>query len=220
MFFDKLEDVRAIVERTGCAVFVVPSEMEVEIKGALVLKPEGKTVITIEQVRDVTAKLATKQFDDIYVLIRPADLLGLDAANAFLKNLEEPGEHVHYILVTDKPSSILPTILSRSALYILRRPALLEREFMADAEVKDMAKRLMVAKPAEIPAVVEDITKKKEGAKERALAVLDAAIEMLYRSYFITGKDGFVKKIPKFLAAHEAISRNGHVKLHLVADLI
>ena len=52
-----------------------------------------------------------------------------------------------------------------------------------------------------------------------ALLVLATAIEMLYKSYFITGKDVFVKKLPQFLTAYENIDKNGHIKLHLVADL-
>ena len=36
---------------------------------------------------------------------------------------------------------------------------------------------------------------------------------------FITKKEVFIDKIPKFLGAFENIDRNGHVKLHLVADL-
>jgi hypothetical protein len=36
------------------------------------------------------------------------------AANAALKVLEEPGDHVRFILITDTPSVLLPTVRSRS----------------------------------------------------------------------------------------------------------
>ncbi|MCE5253150.1 MAG: hypothetical protein LLG45_02905, partial [Actinomycetia bacterium] len=36
-----------------------------------------------------------------------------EAANAFLKTLEEPPGHVHFILVTDRPERLLPTVASR-----------------------------------------------------------------------------------------------------------
>ena len=145
--------------------------------------------------------------------------MGEDAANAFLKNLEEPGEKVHFILITSQPSKLLPTILSRSAIYFLRGNSLLENELSVDKSKKDLAKRLMVAKPGDLVSLAEEITKKKDGVRGYTLEILAAAIEMLYKSYFITKKDVFVKKIPKFLTAYENIEKNGHIKLHLVADL-
>ena len=39
-----------------------------------------------------------------------------EAANAFLKTLEEPPAHVHFVLVTDHPEKLLPTIASRCQL--------------------------------------------------------------------------------------------------------
>ena len=42
-----------------------------------------------------------------------ADRLNESAANAFLKTLEEPAEHTLFLLVTDSPETLLPTILSR-----------------------------------------------------------------------------------------------------------
>lgn len=220
MFFDAPEEILEISGRVGCAIFVMPKEVEFEIKNAIVLRPEEKTTITIEQVRDVIGALNVKQITDQYVVVRPADALGEEAANAFLKSLEEPKDKVHFVLVTDSPSKLLPTILSRAAVYFLRRNDVFSNELKVDAKVKDLAKRLMVAKPPELVGVAEEICKKKDNVRAYALEVLSAAIEMLYKSYFITGKDVFIKKIPKFLTAYENIERNGHIKLHLVADLI
>ena len=154
------------------------------------------------------------------MIVRPADKMGLDAANAFLKNLEEPGEHVHYVLITENPSKILPTIMSRAAVYILRQPSLIDAEFKADEKIKGYAKRLITAKQTDLPGLAEEITKKKEGVRAYAMEVLAVAIEMAYKSYFMTGKTAFIGKIPKFLAAYEAISQNGNAKLHLGADLL
>ena len=42
-----------------------------------------------------------------------ADRLNEASANAFLKTLEEPGERTLFLLVTDKPAALLPTIISR-----------------------------------------------------------------------------------------------------------
>jgi DNA polymerase-3 subunit delta' len=46
-------------------------------------------------------------------VIERADELGDEAANRMLKTLEEPASFVHLILLTDRPSDILPTIRSR-----------------------------------------------------------------------------------------------------------
>ena len=119
---------------------------------------------------------------------------------------------------------ILPTILSRVEMYFLRTRVDF-REVKADEKVKAMAKRLMVAKPAELPQLAEEIAKKKkeggkkDGAREFALEVVGTAIEMLYKSYFLTEKEVFLNKLPKFLSLYEALSKNGHIKLQIVSNL-
>lgn len=218
MFFEDVSQVQEIAGKCGTAVFVVPDEFQVEIPQALVLQPEEKTVITIEQVREMMARLELKQTNDVYVVIRPAEKLQLEAANAFLKSLEEPGDKVHYVLITSKPSMLLSTILSRASLYYLRVQD--DGSIHADDKVKDLAKRLMVARPADLPSLADEIAKKKDGTRAYALEVVGAAIEMLYKSYFITNKDVFVRKLPKFLALYERLMQNGHVKLQIVASLI
>lgn len=220
MFFNSVEEIPYIASHVGCAIFVVPSSVDVSIKNALVLAPDEKSVIAIDQVRDVLARLSVKQTSEMFVVIRPAEALGLEASNAMLKNLEEPGDRVHFVLVTDAPSQLLPTILSRSALYFLRETRTLESAVEADKKVLDIARRLVVARPGDLPALAEEICKKKDGVRGYVLSILSASIEVLYKSYFKTEKEVFLNKIPRFLSAYEAIASNGHVKLHLVADLI
>lgn len=217
MFFESVAEISEIARKCGTAIFVVPDNVPVELKNALVISPEEKSVITIDQVRRIMPRLATKQAANLFVMIRPAEAMNAEAANALLKVLEEPGEKVHFVLVTSEPSMILPTILSRAAMYIMRAEE--NNEVLADAKVKELAKKLLVAKGAELVSVAEEIAKKKDGVRAYALEVLGVAIEMLYKTYFITGKDVFVKKIPKFLAAYEGVNRNGHVKLQIVSNL-
>ena len=218
MFFDAVEEIAQIAIKNGTSIFVVPRGVVVEIPQALVLKPETKTTITIEQVREALKGLGLKQVTDRLVVIRPADLLGLEAANALLKNLEEPGDKIHYVLIADNLSKLLPTILSRAAIYILRPESGLSLTIDADEAEKTMAKKLIAAKPVDLVEIAEGIAKKKTARRE-ALRILEVTIEMLYKSYYITGNNLFVKKIPKYLKAYENISKNGHVKLHLVAEL-
>lgn len=219
MFFDNIDEITKISGRTGCAIFVLPDEIEFDIPGALRLQPVEKSIITIEQVRDVIARLNVKQLAKQYIIIRPAELLGDEAANAFLKNLEEPQEKVHFVLMTSQPSKIIPTVLSRAEIYFLRTRDAIDAGVTADESIKKIAKRLIVARPADLVGLAEEITKKKDNVRTYALSVLGIAIEMLFKSYFLTQKDVFVNKLPKFLTAYESIEKNGHIKLHLVADL-
>lgn len=218
MFFDEASQVEKIASQVGTAIFVMPDTAKVEIKNALMLVPEEKATITIEQVREVLARLNVRQTSEQYIIVRPVEMLGEEAANALLKSLEEPGERVHFVLITSEPSAILPTIRSRAAMYFLRTPV--DNGISADEKIKTIAKKLMVAKPADLPALAEEITKKKDGVRTYALAVVGTTIEMLYKSYLITGKMAFLKKLPAFLACYENIQKNGHIKLHLVADLV
>ncbi len=220
MFFNSVDEIRPIASRVGCSIFVLPKNTKFEIKNAIILTPETKSVITIEQVQDMLKLLGTKQKSDRYIIIRPAELLGLEAANALLKNLEEPKDNIHFVLITDVPSKLLPTILSRASVYFLKTKPAIESGIEADEKIKDLAKRLMVAKPAELPALADEITKSKENVKAKTLEIVGTAIEMLYKSYFITNKEVFIKKIPNFLTLYESIERNGHIKTHIVADLL
>lgn len=219
MFFERVDEIIEIARKNGTTIFVVPKDISVEIKNAIILAPEDKSVITIEQVRDILGQITTRQTNDIFIIIRPAETMSEAAANAFLKSLEEPREKVHFLLITDNPSQILSTILSRAVVYFLRNKKTIDGEIVADEKVKALAKRLIVAKPAELVDIAEEIGKKKDGVRAYAMEVLGVAIEMLYKSYFVTGKEIFIKKIPKFLAAYEGVSKNGHTKLQIVSNL-
>lgn len=218
MYFDSTADILEISKKTGCAVFVLPDIKDINIENALVIEPDDKTVITVEQVRGVIGSVSNRQITDRYIIIRPADKLSEVAANAFLKNLEEPNEKVHYILVTSNFSKLLPTILSRSAIYFLREGWSCE-QINANQEEKALAKKLIAAKGKELLAVAEEISAKKRGVREYALRVVAISIEILYKSYFLTGKDIFIKKLAKFIKLYNDLGQNGHIKLHFVADL-
>lgn len=76
---------------------------------------EDKTAISVDQIRNLIAQLNLKpQFDGYrLVLINPADSMNTNAANAFLKCLEEPAERTVILLVASNPSKLPATIISR-----------------------------------------------------------------------------------------------------------
>lgn len=83
----------------------------------------GKTpVIKVDQIRSVAATayiLPSEAEKKVYVL-RQAELMNLNAQNAFLKLLEEPPRSAAFILAAASPDSLLTTVRSRCAL--LRDP--------------------------------------------------------------------------------------------------
>lgn len=219
MFFNSSDEIFQIAKNSGTAIFVVPNDLDVVIKNAVVLAPENKSVITIEQVRNMLAVLSMRQTEDLFVLIRPADMLSNEAAAAFLKSLEEPKDKVHFVLVTANLSRILPTILSRSKVYFLRQKMELNKLSVDDEKVKILAKQLIAANSSELVDLAEKIAKHKDNPRSFALEILGTAIEMLSKGYLINQKVALLKKIDRFILAYDNISTNGHIKLHLVADL-
>ncbi|OUO88058.1 DNA polymerase III subunit delta [Gordonibacter sp. An230] len=77
--------------------------------------PEGAGGYLVEQIRDIVADTALAPIQaarKVYILDR-VDLLGVQAANAFLKTLEEPPADVVLVLLGRTRESVLPTIVSR-----------------------------------------------------------------------------------------------------------
>jgi DNA polymerase-3 subunit delta' len=56
------------------------------------------------------------------ILIHPAEALNVNAANALLKNLEEPPAQTHFLLVSHRSHALLPTIKSRCRQLTLATP--------------------------------------------------------------------------------------------------
>ena len=79
-----------------------------------VVAPEGN-FIRKEEITEINLHAVYRPYEaraKVYVFLE-ADSFNAEAANAFLKTLEEPPDHVHFILVTDRPERVLPTIASR-----------------------------------------------------------------------------------------------------------
>ena len=71
--------------------------------------------IDVAQIRDVNNFLSLKSYYGGYkvVIIEDADRMNTDSADSFLKNLEEPKGQTLIVLLSTKPSTLLPTIFSR-----------------------------------------------------------------------------------------------------------
>ena len=102
-------------------------------------------------------------------IIDEVHMLSTAAFNAFLKTLEEPPQHVVFILATTEKHKILPTILSRCQIYDFNRISL-----------KDTIDHLsFVARSESVNAEVEAlsiIAKKADGGMRDALSTFDQLV--------------------------------------------
>lgn len=71
--------------------------------------------ILIEDIRKVITEAGLKPYEarSRIVIIEPAERMNKASSNAMLKTLEEPPEGTQIILISHKPSLLLPTIVSR-----------------------------------------------------------------------------------------------------------
>ena len=81
---------------------------------------EGTPSIKIDQIRLLKEQSAYAQNGNLIWLIKDVENMTLEAANAFLKTLEEPTKGVHFFLTTTSLHSLLPTIVSRCQLIPFR----------------------------------------------------------------------------------------------------
>jgi len=123
----------------------------------LSVEPEG-VQIRIDRIREALAFAAGRPYESPRRVARVlrADLLGLEAGNALLKALEEPGERVRWILTSTRPDSLLVTIRSRCTRAALPEPGTAERvrawqaRGFSEEDARDLA--LFASDDAEDPA--------------------------------------------------------------------
>ena len=148
-----------------------------------VLRPSSKIrTISIDAVRSVEPFLALRAEEGAtkLIIIDEADRLMDEAANAFLKTLEEPPPNTLIILMTELVNKLLPTILSRCVRLNLRDP----RPGVRLSEVQEL---FLPAVKAAIPRIGNDVAalalradiqnlllKRREAITERITSALKA----------------------------------------------
>ena len=135
-------------------------------------KGKLRTVIRVEEVRQLQPLFRNRPAlsDWRVVIVDSADEMNTNAANALLKNLEEPPAGTLFLVVSHSPGRLLPTIRSRCR--TLRFQPLSETE---------VAIVLQTARP-ELPASeIAALVGVAEGAPGRALQLAEAGVEGLTR---------------------------------------
>lgn len=91
------------------------------------------------------------------VLIHPAEALNANAANALLKNLEEPPPRTYFLLVAHRWHHLLPTIRSRCEQFVLAAPSHAEaRDWLGEQKLRDADLALAQAGGAPLLALAFD----------------------------------------------------------------
>jgi len=71
------------------------------------------SLLKIADVRNLSSFTKLSQKTPVSIFIKDIDSATTEALNAFLKNLEEPGENIYYFLSCEREQTLLPTIVSR-----------------------------------------------------------------------------------------------------------
>lgn len=124
----------------SCRKSISGSHPDVEI-----IAPQGRS-LKIEQIRELGKTIGLKPFEGrakVYV-IQEAHFMTTEAANALLKNLEEPPGYVTFILTAPGADTLLPTIVSRcqEISFSSVRPSLIKEILEAGGAAGDKAETL------------------------------------------------------------------------------
>ena len=129
----------------------------------------------IRELRDKVMFLPVKSKYKVYI-IDEVHMLSKGAFNALLKTLEEPPEHLLFILATTEPQKIPATILSRCQRFDLKR-------INADIIVENMKKICNELEIKYEEKALKLIAANSEGAMRDAQSILDRCIScLLYTS--------------------------------------
>lgn len=145
-----------------------------------VVEPEG-VQIKVDRVRQALAFAAGRPYESSrrVVLLLHAEELGVEAGNALLKSLEEPGTYLHWILTTSRPDAeaLLPTILSRCASAVVpalsraERKALWTGRGIGEDDASDLALFAAETETEPLPLLAEFRER-----RARILAALEAGL--------------------------------------------
>ncbi len=125
----------------------------------------------VEDVREVIENaqyLPTRGRYKVY-LIDEVHMLSKNAFNALLKTLEEPPEHVKFLLATTDPQKLLPTVLSRCLQFHLRR--------LGEEQIAGQMRHILTAEgvAAEEGAIAQ-LAHAADGSLRDGLSLLDQAL--------------------------------------------
>ena len=227
MWFDNLDQLPQIALRSGFCLFELPANIDqaqilpnaYHVKKAKKEGSTGAAIISIEQIREIFPLIDAKQSTDFYIVIEDAETMTNGAISAYLKRLEEPKQNVHQVLLTKDLNEILAPIRSRAQIFRLKTTSKVTGAPDIDAKILALAKEYLSCTPQQLPSFVKKLTKDSKTARDKSQQVVDAAITLMYKSYFATGNEKFLVKLDQLLKVQENLT-NGNLKLQLVAHML
>lgn len=148
------------------------------------LEPEGaKRIIKVESMRErIVEPMSLAAFSGGWKVgvIVGADRMEAPSANAFLKSLEEPTPKTLYLMLTDQPDAILPTIVSRSQ----RIDLPLSEGLLDEGDANEVAEAFAAKDASALAAKLAEL---KNGAD-------DADVQLVRKRFFKTLMS-FVRKM-------------------------
>ena len=225
MYFDGVDEIEKIAVQSNFCIFEIsPRNDQAGILPKAIHIRRGKTdgkddtEIKIDAIRNIDELTNTKQTSDLIIVIEEAELLNEKAANAFLKKLEEPSEHIRYVLLTTKLNAIIPTVKSRAFCYKLKQEPFDKDKI--DIKLRAQVKEFISAKPADLAKFAKTIADDKKAARAKALEVCQATVELCLNSFLETGNKVFLDKAQRAAEAHKNIKANGNIKIQLIACML
>ena len=125
----------------------------------------------VDEIRDLIDKVKYGTILGKYkvYIIDEVHMLSTGAFNALLKTLEEPPEHVIFILATTEPHKILPTILSRCQRYDFNK--------VSESDIKERIKTILLIENVEYnEEAIELIVSLADGGMRDALSILEKVL--------------------------------------------
>ncbi len=220
-----------------------------------VLQPELLTKtstipqIGVDRIRELYLLSRGKQARPSVVIIDDADTMTESAQNSFLKLLEEPPAHTHFILTTHAPETLLPTIMSRLQTVYIRpltdQQSIKLVESMPDLDDTRRRQMLFIANglPAELYRLSQDeqyFTTRSERiklAKSLAEGTTSQRLSVLLKNNFTRGEaialtrqliellelnpqSSSIARIQKLLKTLEYLEKGGNTRLQLASALM
>lgn len=146
------------------AVGVAPEDLY-ELDGA-----SNRSIDDIRELREAARSMPFSSPRKCYI-IDEAHMLTKEAFNALLKTLEEPPEHVMFILATTNLEKFLDTVLSRCQIFSFRQPTVRDLTKYVSGVV-DREGLVIDSSAAELVAMAGD------GSYRDALSVLEKALAL------------------------------------------
>lgn len=146
----------------------------VDREGTVMLDGSGE--IRISQIRELIIQTRGRSTARRVIIIDNADMMNLPAQQAFLKLLEEPTPHTHFILTAHNIQLLLPTIRSRVQTHIVKpitekqSLALIRAHDIMDTQLTRQLMFLGSGRPAELSRLIDN----KAYFSQQVTAVEDA----------------------------------------------